>query len=150
MSLKQRIVDDLTTAMKAKDADKTSALRMVKAALMTREKEKDAGAQLTDDETIKVLQSLVKQRRDSIEQYEKAERADLAEKETVELKFISDYLPQAASREETEKAVTEAIAETGATSSKEMGAVMKAVQAKLAGRNPDNKLVSEIVKAKLQ
>lgn len=150
MSLKQRIVDDLTTAMKAKDADKTSALRMVKAAIMTREKEKEAGAQLNDDETNKVLQSLVKQRRDSIEQYEKAGRADLAKKETAELKFIAAYLPQAASREETEKAVTEAIAETGATSAKDMGAVMKAVQARLAGRNADNKLVSEIVKAKLQ
>lgn len=149
MSLKQRIIDDLTASMKAKDAAKTGALRMVKAAIMTREKEKEQGTVLADDETMKVLQSLVKQRRDSIEQYEKAGRADLAEKEKSELGFIEAYLPQAASREEIEEAVSEAVAQTGATSPKEMGAVMKAALAKLAGKNADNKVVSEIVKARL-
>jgi uncharacterized protein len=149
MSVKQQIVDDLTAAMKAKDAAKTGALRMVKAAIMTREKEKEQGTQLSDEETMKVLQSLVKQRRDSIEQYETAGRADLAAKEKEELSFIETYLPQAASREDIEKAVTEAITETGASSPKDMGTVMKAVQAKLAGRNADNKIISETVKAKL-
>lgn len=150
MSLRKQIVEDMTTAMKAKDADKTAALRMVKAAIMTREKEKAAGAELSDDETMKVLQQLVKQRKDSIEQYEKASRADLAEKEAIELKVIETYLPQAASREEIETAVAQAISETGATDAKQMGAVMKAVQAKLQGRNADNKTVSEIVRATLQ
>lgn len=149
MELKQQIVDDLTAAMKAKDAAKTGALRMVKAAIMTREKEKEQGTVLTDDETMKVLQSLVKQRRDSIEQYEKAGRTDLSRKEAEELKFIEAYLPQAASTEEIERAVSEAIAETGATTPKEMGAVMKAVQAKLSGRNADGKTVSELVKSVL-
>ena len=149
MSLKQQIVDDLTAAMKAKDAGKTGALRMVKAAIMVREKEKAQDTILTDEETTKVLQSLVKQRRDSIEQYEKAGRADLSQKEAEELKYIESYLPQAASREEIERAVNEAIAETGADSPKEMGAVMKAVQAKLAGRNADGKTVSDLVKTVL-
>ncbi len=149
MSLRQQIVEDMTAAMKAKDADKTGALRMVKAAIMVREKEQEQGAVLSDEETMKVLQTLVKQRRDSIEQYEKASRADLAEKEKVELKVIETYLPQAASRADIEQAVAQAIAETGATSPKEMGAVMKAVQTKLQGRNADNKTVSELVKAAL-
>lgn len=122
---------------------------MVKAAIMTREKEKEQGAVLTDDETIKVLQTLVKQRRDSIEQYEKAGRHDLSEKEREELSFLEAYLPQAASQEEIQKAVNEVIAETGAASPKEMGTVMKAVQAKLAGRNADGKTISEIVKTAL-
>lgn len=149
MSLRQQIVEDMTAAMKAKDADKTGALRMVKAAIMVREKEQEQGAVLSDADTMKVLQTLVKQRRDSIEQYEKASRTDLADKEKVELKVIETYLPQAASREDIEQAVAQAVTETGATSAKEMGAVMKAVQAKLQGRNADNKIVSELVKAAL-
>lgn len=149
MSLRQQIVADMTAAMKAKDADKTAALRMVKAAIMTREKEQEQGAVLSDAGTMKVLQTLVKQRRDSIEQYEKASRADLAEKEKVELKVIETYLPQAVSRQDIEQAVAAAIAETGATSPRDMGAVMKAVQTKLQGRNADNKTVSELVKAAL-
>jgi uncharacterized protein YqeY len=147
MSIKQQIVEDMTAAMKAKDSTKTSVLRMVKAALMN--KQIDKGAELTDEETIKTLQTLVKQRRDSIEQYEKGGRQDLIEKEADEIKFIEFYLPQAASSSEIEKAVAGAISETGATSAKEMGMVMKAVQAKLAGRNADNKLVSETVKKML-
>ncbi len=147
MSLKEQIVSDLTAAMKAKDAARLSTLRMVKANFMNREIEK--GGELTDDEMSKALQSLVKQRRDSIEQYEKAGREELAARERAEIDVIESYLPQAASREEIEKAVAEAMAETGASSMKEMGAVMKAVQARLAGRNPDNRIVSEIVKARL-
>ena len=148
MSLKEKIISDLTTAMKAKDADRTSVLRMVKANLMNRQIEK--GTDLTDEEITRALQSLVKQRKDSVEQYENAGRSELAEKEKTEITIIEDYLPQAASKEEIEKAVDEAINETGASSMKEMGAVMKAAQAKLAGKSADGKTVSETVKAKLQ
>jgi uncharacterized protein YqeY len=147
MSLKERIVSDMTASMKAKDAPRTSVLRMVKAFVMNREIEK--GGALDDDEMTKTLQSLVKQRRDSIEQYEKAGRQDLADKERAEIAVIEGYLPEAASREEIEQAVAAAIEETNATSMREMGAVMKAVQARLSGRNADNRTVSEIVKAKL-
>ncbi len=147
MSLKQQIVSDLTTSMKAKDAARTSVLRMVKAALMNREIEK--GGELTDEETTKSLQSLVKQRRDSIEQYEKAGRDELADKERAEISVIEAYLPQAASREEIERAVAEAISETNASSMRDMGAVMKAAQARLAGQSADGRMLSEIVKAKL-
>lgn len=150
MSLKDKIVSDLTTAMKAKDANRTGTLRMVKAALMNEQNKRGVGYELTDEEITKTLQSLVKQRKDSIEQYTSAGRTELAEKEQSELAVISEYLPQAASREEIEAAVAEAIAETGAASIKEMGAVMKATQARLAGKTVDGKTVSEIVKAKLQ
>jgi uncharacterized protein len=147
MSLKERIVSDMTAAMKSKDAARLSTLRMVKAAVQNREIEK--GEPLTDEELVKALQSLVKQRRDSVEQYEKAGRVELAEKERAEISVIEEYLPRAASREEIEQAVAEAIAETGASSMKEMGAVMKAAQARLAGRNADGRTVSEIVKSRL-
>jgi uncharacterized protein YqeY len=147
MSLKERIVSDLTAAMKAKDAPRLSVLRMVKASFMNREIEK--GGELTDEEMTKALQSLVKQRRDSIEQYEKAGRQELADKEQAEIEVIEAYLPRAATREEIEQAVTEAISETGASSMREMGAVMKAAQARLSGRSADGRTVSEIVKAKL-
>lgn len=147
MSLKERIVSDMTAAMKAKDAARTSTLRMVKAFVMNREIEK--GGALDEEEMTKTLQSLVKQRRDSIEQYEKAGREDLADKERAEIEVIEGYLPQAASREEIEQAVAAAIQETGAASMREMGQVMKTVQSILKGRNADNRTVSEIVKAKL-
>ena len=147
MSLKQRIVSDMTAAMKAKEAERLSALRMVKAALMNREKEHNT--ELTDAEVEKVLQSLVKQRRDAAEQYELAGREELAAKERAELGVIEEYLPQAATREEIERAVEEAIKETNASSMREMGAVMKAAQARLAGRSADGRAVSEIVKARL-
>jgi uncharacterized protein YqeY len=150
MSIKEKIVTDLTAAMKAKDAARTSTLRLVKTAIMNKEIEKGSkDTALTDEELTKLLQTLVKQRRDSIEQYEKAGRAELAEKERAEVSVIEEYLPQAASREEIERAVAEAITETGASSMKEMGAVMKAAQAKLAGKNAEGRIVSEIVKAKL-
>ena len=147
MSLKEQIIKDLTEAMKAKDAVKLSTLRMVKANIMNREIDK--GGALTDEEITKALQTLIKQRRDSIEQYEKAARTELAEKEREEVKVIEGYLPQAASRDEIEAVVAQAISETGASSMKEMGAVMKAAQAKLAGKSADGKTISEIVKAKL-
>lgn len=147
MSLKERIVSDLTTSMKAKDAARTSVLRMVKASVMNREIEK--GGELTDEEMTKALQSLVKQRRDSIEQYEKGGRQELADKERAEIEVIKAYLPQAASQEEIEQAIEQAIEEMGATSIRDMGKVMKAAQARLAGRSADGRIVSEIVKAKL-
>ncbi|MDQ3129985.1 MAG: GatB/YqeY domain-containing protein [Acidobacteriota bacterium] len=150
MSLKDTITGDITAAMKAKDADRLSVLRMAKAALMNEANKKSADYQLSDDESAKVLQKLVSQRKDSIEQFEKAGRDEMAAKERAELAVLQEYLPQAASKEEIERAVAEAIAETGASSIKEMGAVMKAAQAKLAGKSADGKLVSETVKAKLQ
>lgn len=147
MSLREKIVSDLTESMKARDAARTSVLRMVKASVMNREIEK--GSELTNEELMKALHSLVKQRRDSIEQYEKAERTELADKERAEISIIETYLPQAASREEIEQAVSQAITETNASSMREMGAVMKATQARLAGKSADGRIVSEIVKAKL-
>jgi len=147
MSLSKQIVSDLTASMKAQDASRTSTLRMVKAAMMNRQIEK--GSELDDDDMQKLLRSLVKQRRDSIEQYDKAGRQELVAKEKAEIDVIEAYLPQAASTEEIEQAVTAAIAETGASSIKDMGKVMKATQAALAGKNADGRVVSEIVKAKL-
>lgn len=148
MSLKDTIIADLTAAMKAKDADRLSVLRMVKANLMNRQIEK--GGELTDDEIIKALQSLVKQRRDSVEGYEKGGRADLAAREAAEISVIETYLPQAATADEVDAAVNAALAETGASSIKDMGAVMKATMAHLAGRSADGKMVSDTVRSKLQ
>ena len=147
MSLSKQIVSDLTAAMKAQDAGRTSTLRMVKAAMMNRQIEK--GGELDDDDMQKLLRSLVKQRRDSIEQYEKAGRQELVDKEQAEIAVIETYLPQAASQAEIEAAVDAAIAETGAASMKDMGKVMKTVQTALTGKNADGRQISEIVKSKL-
>ena len=147
MSLRELITADLTAAMKAKDAARTSTLRMVKAALQNREIEK--GGPLDDNELQKMLRSLVKQRRDSIEQYQKGNRQNLVDKEQAEITVIEGYLPRAASQPEIDQAVVEAIAETGASSMKDMGAVMKAAMARLADKNADGRAVSETVKQKL-
>lgn len=147
MSLKEQIITDMTAAMKAKDAARTSTLRMLKAAITNREKE--SGTEVSDEDVMKLLRSQLKQRRDSVEQYEKAGRQELVDKETAEISVIESYLPQAASAEEIDQAVAAAIAETGATSMKEMGAVMKAVMPRLAGKNADGRTVSEAVKRKL-
>ena len=147
MSLKEQIIADLTTAMKAKDADKLSTLRLVKSNLMNRQIDK--GSELTDEEIRKALQSLVKQRRDSVEQYEKAERTDLAAKEKTEIAVIEAYLPLAATADEIDTAVAAAMSETGASAMKEMGAVMKATMAHLAGKSADGKMVSDAVRSKL-
>jgi uncharacterized protein YqeY len=147
MSLKQQIISDLTASMKAQTAARTSTLRMVKAAMMNREIEK--GGELADEEMLRLLRAMVKQRRDSVEQYEKGGRQDLADKETAEIAVIESYLPKAASREEIQEAIIAAIGETGATSMKDMGKVMKAAQARLADKNADGRAVSEIVKEKL-
>jgi hypothetical protein len=147
MSLKQQIISDMTAAMKAKDAARTSTLRMLKAAITNREKE--GGTEIGDEEVTKLLRSQLKQRRDSVEQYQKGGRQDLADKEQAEITIIEAYLPQAASQEEIDQAVAAAITETGASSMKDMGVVMKAAMARLAGKNADGKAVSEAVKAKL-
>lgn len=147
MSLKDQIINDMTAAMKAQEPVRTSTLRMVKAAIMNREKE--GGGAVTDEDVLKLLRSQVKQRRDSVEQYQKAGRPELADKEIAEIAVIETYLPQAASEAEIEQAVSEAITETGASSMKDMGAVMKAVMPKLAGKNADGRTVSDTVKKKL-
>jgi uncharacterized protein len=149
MSIKEKIVSEMTAAMKAKDANRLSTLRMAKAAVMNEENKRGVGTVLTDEEVLKILQSLVKQRKDSIEQFTANGRTELAEKEKAELAVLEEYLPQSASPEEIAAAVESAIAETGASSMKEMGAVMKTAQAKLIGKTIDGKLLSETVKAKL-
>ena len=147
MSLEQTLGADIVTAMKAKDATKLTALRMLKTALTNKSIEK--GRALEGAEELQVVSMLVKQRRDSIEQFTKGGRADLADKEQAEIVILNTYLPASASDDEIAAAVTAAIAETGATSAKDMGKVMKAVMAGLAGKTVDGKKVSETVKAKL-
>ena len=147
MSMNDQVGADITAAMKARDASRLSALRMLKAAVMNKSVEK--GRDLDDAEVLQVVASLVKQRRDSIEQFTNAGRTDLVEKETGELKVLQAYLPAAATPEEINAAVAEAIAETGASSPKDMGKVMKAVMPKLAGKNADGKAVNEAVRRTL-
>ena len=147
MSMNDRVGADIAAAMKARDASRLSALRMLNAAVMNKGVEK--GRDLDDAEVLQVIASLVKQRRDSIEQFSNAGRTDLVEKETAELNVLQAYLPAAATPEEVNAAVAEAIAETGATSPKDMGKVMKAVMPKLAGKNADGKAVNEAVRRTL-
>ena len=147
MSLNTQIAADLTAAMKGRDAGRLSALRMLKAAVMNKGVEK--GRDLNDPEILQVVASLVKQRRDSIEQFAKAGRTDLVEKETGEIAVLEHYLPPAISQDEIDAAVASAIEETGATTPKDMGKVMKAVMPKLAGKNADGKAVNEAVRRKL-
>jgi len=147
MTFLERINEDLKNAMKNKEADRLSTLRMVKTALKNREIEKMAP--LEDGEAIKVLQTLVKQRRDSAEQYRQAGRLELAEREMAEIAMIEGYLPAAVDEATIARLVDETIAEVGATSAKEMGLVMKGVMAKLAGQTVDGKVVNQLVKARL-
>jgi uncharacterized protein len=147
MSMNDQVGADIATAMKARDASRLSALRMLKAAVMNKGVEK--GRDLDDAEVLQVIASLVKQRRDSIEQFTKAGRTDLVDKETAELNILQAYLPAGATPEEINAAVAEAIAETGASSPKDMGKVMKAVMPKLAGKNADGKAVNEAVRRTL-
>jgi uncharacterized protein len=147
MTFLERINGDLTAAMKNKEAERLSTLRMVKTALKNREIEKMAP--LTDEEAIRILQSLVKQRRDSIEQYKQGGRPELADKEAAEIKIIEEYLPVALDEAAITRIVEESIAQTGASSMKEMGTVMKAVMARLAGQTVDGKVVNQIVKSRL-
>jgi uncharacterized protein len=147
MTLSDKVNGEITAAMKAKDALKLSALRMLKAAIMNKGVEK--GRDLQDAEVLQVVSSLVKQRRDSIEQFAKAGRTDLVEKETGEIAVLETYLPPAATEAEIDAAVDAAIADTGASSVKDMGKVMKAVMPMLAGKNADGKAVNEAVRRKL-
>ena len=147
MTLNHKVSADIAAAMKARDASRLSALRMLKAAVMNKSVEK--GRDLDDAEVLQVVSSLVKQRRDSIEQFSKAGRTDLVAKETGDLAVLQDYLPPSATPEEIDAAVVAAVAETGASSPKEMGKVMKAVMPKLAGKNADGKAVSEAVRRTL-
>jgi uncharacterized protein len=147
MALNDQVSADIAAAMKARDASRLSALRMLKAAVMNKSVEK--GRDLDDAEILQVVASLVKQRRDSIEQFAKAGRTDLVEKETGEIAVLQTYLPPSATPEEINAAVAEAITETGATSAKDLGKVMKAVMPKLAGKNADGKAVNEAVRRTL-
>jgi uncharacterized protein YqeY len=144
-------LDDLTTAiadaMRSQDQIRLVALRMLKAALVNREI--DRGRALDDGEARQVVGSLVKQRKDSIEQFMKGGRQDLADKEAAEIRVLELYLPPSADPAAVEHAVTQAIAETGATSPKDMGRVMKAAMVKLAGQSVDGKAVNELVRQKL-
>jgi uncharacterized protein len=147
MELMDRIGDAIKTAMKARDQTQLSALRMAKAALMNREVEK--GRALEASEAEQVIVSLIKQRRDSIEQFTKGGRTDLVDKEAAEIKVLEPFLPPPVDSAELESAVTAAIAETGATSAKDLGRVMKAVMSKLAGQTVDGRTVNEMVRRKL-
>jgi uncharacterized protein YqeY len=147
MTYLERIQNDLVAAMKQKDELRLSVLRMVKSALKHKEIEKIRP--LDDMESLQVLQTLVKQRRESVEQFTKGGRNDLADKETREIAIIESYLPAAPSDEDIRKAVQEAIAETGADSIKSMGAVVKAARARLEGKNVDGKALSDKVRESL-
>ena len=144
-------IDDLNTAianaMRSQDQIRLVALRMLKAALVNREI--DRGRALDDGEARQVVGSLVKQRKDSIEQFIKGGRQDLADKEAAEIRVLESYLPPSADPAAVEQAVVQAIADTGATSPKDMGRVMKAAMAKLAGQSVDGKAVNELVRQKL-
>jgi hypothetical protein len=149
MTLVERITQDLTAAMKAKDAARTSTLRMAKAAIMNKEIDKHGA--LDDGEAVRLLQGLVKQREDAAEQYTKAGRAELADKETAEIAVLKAYLPAEATDAEIAASVEKAVAESGASSPKDMGKAMKAALAALAasGKAVDGKRVNEAVKKKL-
>ena len=147
MSLVEEVSASITDAMRRKDAGRLSALRMLKAAFMNKSVEK--GRELNDDEARQVVNALVKQRRDSIEQFVKGGRQDLADKETNEIAVLEAYLPPSADPALVERTVADAIAETGASTPKDMGKVMKAVLAKLAGQTVDGKVVNDLVRHKL-
>ena len=147
MSLEKKVTDDIASAMRAKDAERLRPLRMLKAALMNKSVEKNRPLEAAEE--LQVVSSLVKQRRDAIEQFTAGGRTDLADKERGEIVILEGYLPPAATPEDLERVVTQAIGETGASGPKDMGKVMKAVMALLAGKTVDGKRVSELVKAKL-
>lgn len=147
MTIVEQINRDITAAMKAKEAERLSALRMIKTALKLRETELPGG--VDDSEATRVLNTLLKQRKDAADQYRAAGRNDLAVKEENEAVIIQSYMPEAATEEEMSVAVDETIAELGAVSMKEMGAVMKAVRPRLEGKTVDGKALSDLVKAKL-
>jgi len=147
MPILDQLQKDLVAAMKAKEEARLSAVRMIKTALQ--KAHADTGKPLDDITEQQILKSLVKQRIDAAEMFRKGGREELARKEEGEKAIIESYLPAAASEDEMQAAIDAAIAETGATSAKQMGLVMKAVQTKLAGKTLDGKWISERVKAKL-
>ncbi len=147
MALLDKIQSDMTQAMKARDQDRLGALRMIKTAL--KKHEVDSMKPLDEPAEMQILKSLVKQRQEAAEMFRQGGRPELADKEEAELRLIESYLPAAPSEEEVEAAIAAALAETGATSLKQMGLVMKAAQAKLAGKRVDGKALSEKVRAKL-
>ena len=147
MSLQKQIDEDLKDAMRAKNAGRLSVLRLLKAALKNAAIEKvGADGELTDPDAVAVIRRQVKQRQDSIESFEKGGRADLAQKEKAEIAVLSNYLPQAMNAEELQRIVGETIVEVGATSRAQMGAVMKALQSKVAGRADGKTLSTEVAR----
>lgn len=148
MSLFDRLSEDLKQAMRSKDQLRMDVIRMIKAAALN--KEIELKKDLDDADLSRIMTQLIKQRKESVEQYQKAKRDDLAGKELKEIAIIEAYLPKALSADEIARAVSAAIQETGATSLKDMGSVMKAVMARLAGQTVDGKQVSDLVRAKLK
>jgi len=148
MGLKEKILEDMKAAMKSQEADRLGAIRFLQSAVKNREIELRPNA-IDDQEIIGVIKKLAKQRKDSIEQFEKAGRTDLVDKEKFELSVLEGYLPSQMNAEQVTKVVEEVIAALGANSIKQMGAVIKEVQARTSG-SADNKLISEVVKARLQ
>lgn len=148
MEIRAKLMDDMKSAMKDKNQDKLNAIRFIQSAIKYREIEVRPEP-ITSDEILNVIKKLVKQRKESIEQYQAANRQDLVDKEKMELKILEEYLPAQMSKEQIEQIVAQVISDTKASSIKDMGAVMKGVMAKTAGA-ADNKLVSEVIKSKLQ
>ena len=147
MSLHDRLSEDLKQAMRAKDQLRMDTIRMIKAALLN--KEIELKKDLDEAERSRVLTTLIKQRKESVEQYQKANRQELADKELKEIVIVEGYLPQALSQEEIVKVIDSVIQETGAATAKDMGKVMKEVMAKLAGQPVDGKQISDLVRARL-
>jgi len=147
MALLDRIQTDMVAAMRAKEELKLNAIRMIKTAL--KKHEVDSMKLLDEATELQILGTLIKQRREAAEMFRKGDRVELAEKEEAELKLIESYMPSAPSDQEIEDAIAQALAETGATSQKQMGLVMKAAQAKLAGKRVDGRALSEKVRARL-
>ena len=147
MSLRDRLTEDLKLAMKSRDQLRMDVIRMIKAAILN--KEVELRKDLDDAEMSRIMTTLIKQRRESVEQFEKAQRIELAEKERKEITIIEAYLPKALSAEELNRIIVSVLADTGSRSLKDMGAVMKAVMARLAGQAVDGKQISDLVRAKL-
>ena len=148
MSLRDRLTEDLKLAMKARDQLRMDVIRMIKAAVLN--KEVEMKKDLDDAEMSRIMTTMIKQRKESVEQYEKGQRAELAAKERQEISIIEAYLPKALSLEELDRTVDAVIHESGATSAKDMGAVMKAVMARLVGQPVDGKQISDLVRSKLK
>lgn len=148
MSLRDRLSEDLKQAMKSRDQLRMDVIRMIKAAVLN--KEVELKKDLDDAEMSRVMTTMIKQRKESVAQFEKGNRAELAAKERQEIAIIEAYLPQALSPDQLAEVVEAVIRDTGATSAKDMGAVMKAVMARLAGQAVDGKQISELVRSKLQ